>query len=234
MYPSPKFFPGTRMNFAGSILQHRDPSAIALIEAKEGCLETTPVTWAEIYRQVETLAGAMRAHEVQKGDRVVAIVTTNRLAVALCLATLSIGAIWSSISPDHGPKGILDRVLQTDPKLIFTDTSVAYNGKARDLSQNILGWTQAASKGRSLKNIVLNSVSTTLQCEVPKAVTLERFSSKAEARPLQFEQVPFSHPGFIFYSSGTVSPFATPPGHWRLAHIYYRLVLQSVSCIVLA
>lgn len=198
------------MNFAGSVFQNRDPSATAIIEATEGSLDTVSVTWAELRDQVERLADAMRANGVQKGDRVAAIIATSRLAVALCLATLSIGAIWSAISPDFGAKGILDRITQIDPKLIFTDTSLVYNGKTRDLSDIILQWASVASQGTSLEKIVINSSGTNLTSQLSKAVDLNTLCSTGTGQKLRFEQFPFSHPAFIFYSSGTVdilSPF---------------------------
>jgi acetoacetyl-CoA synthetase len=204
MFPSPKFFPGSLMNFAENVFRGRDPSRTAIIEATEGSLETISITWGELQTQVEKLADALRASGVQKGDRVAAVIATTGLAISLCLATLSIGAIWSSISPDFGTKGILDRLLQIDAKLIFTDISVVYNGKNRDLADTISEWGKVASGGSSLKNVVLNTPHPAISSKILKAIDLSAFLSRGIGRKLQFEQVPFSHPGFIFYSSGTV------------------------------
>ncbi|RMJ08334.1 hypothetical protein CDV36_012039 [Fusarium kuroshium] len=185
MYPSPRFFPGSRFNFAGSVLQSRDASAIAMYEATEGSLETRLVTWGQLYRDVEILADAMRTHGVKAGARVAAIVEASGLAISLCLATLSIGAIWSSVSPDFGSRAILDRLVQIDPVLVFTDTSVNYNGKARNIVSTIREWAKTVSSMDSVRKIVLHGRDARTQ------------------RTLQFEQLPFDHPGFIFYSSGT-------------------------------
>lgn len=196
------------MNFAGSILQGRDHSAVALYEATEGRLKTRAITWGEICHEVEALAGAMRTHGVAKGDRIAAVIDSSALAIALNLATLSIGAIWSSISPDFGAKGIVDRLLQVDPTIVFTDTSIIYNGKVRDLSNTIRSWAARISTGKSLKNIVLHSDQPSLKSEIRKAIDLDAFVALGRGRALKFEQLPFSHPGFIFFSSGTVSKYA--------------------------
>lgn len=204
MFPSPEFFPGAKMNFAGSVFRNRDPSGIAVIEASEGSLETKSVTWSELYKEVERLAAGMRANGVQTGDRVAAIISTSRLAVALCLATLSIGAIWSSISPDFGSKGILDRIVQIDPTIIFTDTFVVYNGKKRDMSPIIAEWSSVAAQGRSFRSIILTTPQPELKKQLTKAQDLQEFCAQGSGQKLHFEQLPFSHPAFVFYSSGTV------------------------------
>ncbi|KAF4950238.1 hypothetical protein FGADI_8326 [Fusarium gaditjirri] len=212
MIPTPVFFPDARMNFAGSILTNRDPSDVALYDVQEGSLELTVVTWAALYDQVQGLASAMRAHGVRKGDRVAAVISTCTPAIAMCLATLSIGAIWSSISPDFGSEAILQRILQIDPKLVFASSSVQYNGKRRDLAETIRSWAQQVSSGPSLARIILVTKVQILESQFSKVVDLPTFVKNSEPLPLQFEQVPFNHPGLIFYSSGTasISPTGAP------------------------
>lgn len=188
MYPSPVFFPGARLNFAGSILENRDPSAIAIYEATEGSLDVRPITWREPYRDVEAYADAMRSQGVRTGDRVAAVTETSGLAVALCLATLSIGAIWASISPDFGSQGIIDRLIQIDPTLVFTDTSVTYNGKVRDIAPIIREWAESVSALDSVRNIILHILDRELQSAFPKAIDLESFLQGKTGRPLKFEQ----------------------------------------------
>ncbi|KAH7110699.1 hypothetical protein EDB81DRAFT_926799 [Dactylonectria macrodidyma] len=156
-----------------------------------------------LYRNVEILAGAMRVYGVSEGDRVVAIVETSGLAIALCLATLSIGAIWSSLSPDFGSRGTLDRLVQINPTLVFTDTAVNYNGKARDIIPTIREWAKAVSCMDSVRNIVLHVKDTGLESKFPKVIDLESFKQGRSGRTLEFEQLPFACPAFIFYSSGT-------------------------------
>lgn len=205
MLPTPEFFPGTTMNFTASVFYKRDPGAVALIEASEGSLEYRSVTWAELIQEVSELAASMQDSGVKKGDRVAAVISTSRLAVTLCLASLSIGAIWAAISPDFGAQGIIDRLVQIDPKLVFTNTRVQYNGKSRDLSPIISDWSPAIAKGASLQKLVLCEPNTQLLNRISKAVDLASFRSKGRHRKTCFEPMPFSSPGFIFYSSGTVS-----------------------------
>lgn len=204
MFPSPTFFPDAELNFAQSVLRNRDPSGIAALETTEGSLEHSKVTWKELTGQVEKLAAAMKSYGVNKGDRIAAVISTSRLAVALCLATLSIGAIWSSISPDFGSKAILDRITQIDPKLVFADTTVLYNGKVRDLSQTIVEWAPTVLRGTSLKKIVFSTRSSHLSEKISKSGELEDFYERGCGHELRYEPLPFSHPAFIFYSSGTV------------------------------
>ncbi|KAL2061481.1 hypothetical protein VTL71DRAFT_6858 [Oculimacula yallundae] len=204
MFPSPHFFPGTLMNFAENILSNRDPSATAIIEAQEGTLETTTITWGALQAHVESLVDSMTASGVRVGDRVVAVISNSELAIALSLATLSIGAIWSSISTDFGAQGIADRICQIDPVLIFAETKAAYNGKNRDLSQTIAAWAKDAALGSAFKNIIV----TTIDDEGKKSVdantiTLKTFLSRGTGRKLIYKQLPFTQPAFIFFSSGT-------------------------------
>ncbi|OCK75425.1 acetoacetyl-synthase [Lepidopterella palustris CBS 459.81] len=203
MYPSPKFFPGAKMNFTGSIFLNRDPNGRAILEVEEASLEISVITWAELYDKVEKTADAMRSLGVQTGDRVGAVISNTAQPIILCLAALSIGAIWSSISPDFGVQGILDRLVQTKPKLVFSDTSVVYNGRKRDLMPTVQTWAKTISKGEELVHIVLTSSDPKEAALVEKGITYPEFYSKGIGRKLVFEQLPFSQPAFIFYSSGT-------------------------------
>jgi acetoacetyl-CoA synthetase len=202
MFPSPKFFPGARMNFTGSILLNRDPKAPAIYEAQEGNLDSKLFTQEMIYSHVEKIADAMRECGVGKGDRVAAVIANTELSISLCLAALSIGAIWSSISPDFGVQGILDRLVQIDAKLVFANTTVVYNGKMRNLVPTIESWAKTICQGASLENIVLTENVNT--AEITKGVTLDKFLSQGSGKKLEFEQLLFCQPAFIFYSSGTV------------------------------
>jgi acetoacetyl-CoA synthetase len=205
MFPAPKFFPGARMNFAANILQGRDPDAVAIYEAYEATPDVRTITCGALYSQVETTADAMRSVGVKRGDRVAAVVANTSTPIVLSLAALSIGAIWSSISPEFGTQGILDRLVQIDPVLVFAETSVIYNGKVRDLRANVSGWSAKISQGSSIRNIVLFGERDDRFSHLDKVITHEAFLSLARGRNLVFEQLPFDEPGFIFYSSGTVS-----------------------------
>jgi acetoacetyl-CoA synthetase len=192
------------LNFAGSLLSNRDPNAVAILEVQEGSLDATEITWEMLNRRVERVADAMRSTGIEKGDRVAALIANTEQAITFCLAALSIGAIWSSISPDFGPQGILDRLVQVKPKLLFANTSVIYNGKVRNLMPTIINIAKVLTKDDSLASIIFAS-NQPATVTIPKGINLMTFLSRGTGRKLSFEQLPFNHPAFILYSSGTVS-----------------------------
>ncbi len=155
-------------------------------------------------RRVERVADAMRSTGIGMGDRVAALIANTEQAITFCLAALSIGAIWSSISPEFGAQGILDRLIQVKPKLLFANTSVIYNGKFRNLMPTIIDIAKVLIKDASLVNIIFTS-NQPATATVPKGINLNSFLSRGTGRKLFFEQVPFNQPAFILYSSGTVS-----------------------------
>ena len=204
MFPSPKFFPSAKLNFAGSVLSQRNSTATALIEAREGSLETNPITWGQLYRRVQQRADALKSLGVGEGDRVAAVIANTEHSISLCLATLSLGGIWSSISPDFGAKGILDRLLQIRPKVVFADSSTIYSGKCHDLLPTVRDWAKVLAEDESLINIIFTPSDRILEVtSVKKSIDYSTFLSFAIGRPLEFLQLPFSQPAFIFYSSGT-------------------------------
>ena len=207
MFPSPKFFPAARLNFAGSVLSQRNSTATALIEAHEGSLETNNITWGTLYSSVKRRADALKSLGVGEGDRVAAVMANTEHSISLCLATLSFGGIWSSISPDFGTKGILDRLLQIRPKVVFADSSTIYNGKQHDLLPVVRDWAKILAKDDSLIKIIFTPSDIPLEVSsIPKATDHCTFLSLGIGRPLEFLQLPFNQPGFIFYSSGTTGP----------------------------
>jgi acetoacetyl-CoA synthetase len=154
MFPSPKFFPSAKLNFAGSVLSQRNSTATALIEAREGSLETNTITWGQLYSRVQQRADALKSLGVGEGDRVAVVIANTEHSISLCLATLSLGGIWSSISPDFGAKGILDRLLQIRPKVVFADSSTIYSGKRHDLLPTVRDWAKVLAEDESLINII--------------------------------------------------------------------------------
>ncbi|KAH6718659.1 acetoacetyl-synthase [Leptodontidium sp. MPI-SDFR-AT-0119] len=204
MFPTPKFFPAARLNFAGSVLSQRNSTATALIEAHEGSLKTNNITWGKLYSSVERQADALKSLGVGEGDRVAAVMANTEHSISLCLATLSFGGIWSSISPDFGTKGILDRLLQIRPKVVFADSSTIYNGRLHDLLPVVRDWAKVLAKDNSLTKIVFTPSDMPVEVSsIPKAMDHGTFLSHGIGRPLEFLQLPFNQPGFIFYSSGT-------------------------------
>lgn len=203
----PEWFRGSRLNYAENLLRHKDHDKVALYIAREGKEEIRKVTFQELRQQVALFAAAMRKMGVKKGDRVVGYLPNSAHAVEAMLAAASIGAIWSSTSPDFGVNGVLDRFSQIQPKLIFSVEAVVYNGK----EHSHLDKLQRVVKGLPdlQKVVVIPYVSPRDKIDIskiPNSVFLDDFLAGREGEQspqLEFEQLPFSHPLVIMFSSGT-------------------------------
>ncbi|XP_028621782.1 acetoacetyl-CoA synthetase [Grammomys surdaster] len=203
----PEWFRGSRLNYAENLLRHKDNDRVALYVAREGREEIVKVTFEELRQQVALFAAAMRKMGVKKGDRVVGYLPNSAHAVEAMLAAASIGAIWSSTSPDFGVNGVLDRFSQIQPKLIFSVEAVIYNGKEHGHLEKL----QRVVKGLpDLQRVVLIPYVLPREkidiSKIPNSVFLDDFLASgtgAQAPQLEFEQLPFSHPLFIMFSSGT-------------------------------
>ncbi|XP_058387228.1 acetoacetyl-CoA synthetase isoform X6 [Diceros bicornis minor] len=203
----PEWFKGSRLNYAENLLRHRENDRVALYVAREGREEIVKVTFEELREQVALFAAAMRKMGVKKGDRVVGYLPNSAHAVEAMLAAASIGAIWSSTSPDFGVNGVLDRFSQIQPKLLFSVEAVVYNRKEHGHMDKL----QQVVKGLpDLKKVVVIPYVTSREkidiSKIPNSVFLDDFlaSGRDEQAPqLEFEQLPFSHPLFIMFSSGT-------------------------------
>ncbi|XP_058995271.1 acetoacetyl-CoA synthetase isoform X1 [Mustela lutreola] len=203
----PEWFKGSRLNYAENLLRHKENDRVALYAAREGREEIVKVTFEELRQQVALFAAAMRKMGVKQGDRVVGYLPNGVHAVEAMLAAASIGAIWSSTSPDFGVNGVLDRFSQIQPKLIFSVEAVVYNGKEYSHMEKL----QQVVKGLpDLKKVVLIPYVASKEkidiSKIPNSVFLDDFLATgkgAQAPQLEFEQLPFSHPLFIMFSSGT-------------------------------
>uniref|UniRef100_A0A452SYE2 Acetoacetyl-CoA synthetase n=1 Tax=Ursus maritimus TaxID=29073 RepID=A0A452SYE2_URSMA len=203
----PAWFKGSRLNYAENLLRHKENDRVALYAAREGKEEIVKVTFEELHQQVALFAAAMRKMGVKQGDRVVGYLPNGVHAVEAMLAAASIGAIWSSTSPDFGVNGVLDRFSQIQPKLIFSVEAVMYNGKEYSHMDKL----QRVVKGLpDLKKVVLIPYIASKEkidiSKIPNSVFLDEFlaTRKGEQAPqLEFEQLPFSHPLFVMFSSGT-------------------------------
>ncbi|KAF8070101.1 acetoacetyl-CoA synthetase [Lyophyllum atratum] len=199
----PDWFPGSRLNYAENLLWRNNDSIACTASGESGVV--TNYTFRELRQLVTELAAALRVGGLQVGDRVAAIVTNSVTAVALALATASIGGIFSSTATDMGTEGILDRYRQINPKFVFAETEVMYAGKAVNLVPKITDViNDLADKGLQ-KAILLPSARTgkELLHDINKAINLSAFLATGDGRELTFEQLPFGQPLFILYSSGT-------------------------------
>ncbi len=192
------FFDGARLNFAENLLRYRDDNP-ALIHWQEGA-PPTRLTYKQLYKQVAACAHGLHALGVEKGDRVAGFLPNMPEAVIAMLAATSLGAVWSSCSPDFGFKGVLDRFGQIEPKVLFTADGYRYGGKEFD-SLGIV--SQIVSDVKSLEQIV---VVPRIQDSPPRVSGKSVLWTHLVSSPneeIVFEQVPFNHPVYIMYSSGT-------------------------------
>jgi acetoacetyl-CoA synthetase len=206
MYPPLEFFPDVRMNFAEHLLDSETLNEVALYAVSEGCEVIRPVTKPELREMVKAVASAMAQAGVTVGDRVAAVISNCTEAIVACLAVLSLGALWSTSSPDMGVEGIMQRLNQIEPKIVLFESSVRYNGKRRPLLQKS---EECLSRLRKTRNFELGVM---IVREVPyptkdksNIVSWGDFVKGAPDRELTFVQLPFKQPGFIVYSSGTAS-----------------------------
>ncbi len=195
-----EWFPGARLNFAENLLRNRS-ERIALISRLENGTRRE-ISYAGLYRQTAGLAAALRQAGVEKGDRVAGFMPNIIETVVAMLATTSIGAVWTSCSPDFGINGVLDRFGQIGPKVLFACDGYFYNGKTHDSLPRLREIGQLIE---SLERLVIVPVIGTAKTEsLPdKALLWQDFIPRGDAPDLEFEQVPFDHPLYIMYSSGT-------------------------------
>jgi acetoacetyl-CoA synthetase len=203
--PGARWFSGARLNYAEHVLRRARPGSDALMYLSE----TTPLTgmpWDAFGDQVRILASQLRVMGVKPGDRVVAYLPNIPQAMIAMLATVAIGAIWAICSPDFGSEGALDRLKQLSPKLLFCGDGYRYGGKEFDRRSELAKIIDALA---TIEHIVyLPLLSSGSYLPYAKTVAwnelLNRLPVSAEA--FQFEQVPFGHPLWVLFSSGTTGP----------------------------
>ena len=198
--PGAGWFSGARLNFAENLLRYRD-DRVALIFKGEG-QASTRMTYAELYDEVARLARALKDAGVVTGDRVVGFMPNMPAAMIAMLAASSIGAAWSSCSPDFGIKGVLDRFGQIKPKVLFTANGYFFKGKKLDSLERI---ADIIKELPSIEKVVVVPYTESEPdiSALPNAVHYEAFKSSQANLDIEFEQLPFEHPLYIMYSSGT-------------------------------
>jgi acetoacetyl-CoA synthetase len=201
--PGAEWFPGARLNYAWHALRHERPNDDALLYLSERRPLTT-LSWTELARQVRVLATRMRALGIKPGDRVVAYLPNTPEAIVAMLATASIGAVWSSCGPDFGTRGVLDRYAQLEPKLMFCVDGYSYGGKPFDRRADI---REIIGKLPALEHVVhLPYLDPDDRTPITPGALLweDAIAGPDPGRDaFRFEQVPFAHPLWILFSSGT-------------------------------
>jgi acetoacetyl-CoA synthetase len=198
--PGAKWFSGARLNFAENLLRYRDDQ-IALIFKGEA-QESTKMTYAQLYDEVARLARSLKDLGIEPGDRVVGFMPNMPQSIIAMLAATSLGATWSSCSPDFGIKGVLDRFGQIKPRVLFTANGYSFKGKKLDSLERI---SNILKELPSIEKVVV--VPYTEQeadiSAVANAVHYQDFLLSESGLEIEFEQLPFDHPLYIMYSSGT-------------------------------
>jgi len=197
--PGARWFEGARLNFAENLLRYRD-HRIALSFKGEG-RSTVNITYGELYQQVAALAQSLRDLGIKRGDRIAGFMPNMIETVVTMLAATSIGAVWSSCSPDFGIKGVLDRFGQIEPRVLFTADGYFYNGKEFDSLERI---SEIIKDLPSIEKIVVVPYKDMEPdiAAMANTVLFDDFLAR-EAKDLTFEQLPANHPLYILYSSGT-------------------------------
>ena len=209
--PGARWFPESRLNFAENLLRVRGPadgSKDALVFWGEDKLQRR-VSRDQLRQQVSRLAQALRAAGVGPGDRVAGYLPNMPEAIMAMLAAASIGAVWSSCSPDFGVQGVVDRFGQIEPKVLFALEGYWYNGKFIDCLPKL---REIVTRLPALRLTVIvpyagidapAAMANAADLGSPSALSLQQFLAPYVPQPLVFEQLPFDHPLYILYSSGT-------------------------------
>ena len=231
--PGAKWFPGARFNFAENLLRFRDHKP-AIHFKKEG-KDVISLSFREVYDEVEKLTHALRSLGVVKGDRVAGFIPNIPESIIAMLATASIGAIWSSSSPDFGTKAVLNRFTQIKPKVIFAADGYFYNGKSYDSLKKL---DEIAKKLPSLQKVVVIEYLNE-KPELSNIISSVGYKDfiNCDPEPLSFEQLPFDHPLYIMYSSGTTGlpkSIVHSAGGTLIQHLkelYFHCDLAREDCI---
>lgn len=198
--PGYKWFRGSTLNYAEHVFRNRTEAHPAIIFQSER-QPLVEISWREMERQVASLRAYLQSMGVKKGDRVVAFLPNIPEATYAFLATCSLGAIWSSCSPDFGASSVLDRFAQIEPKVFIAVDGYQYGGKSFDKTSVV---KELVEKLPTLERVVLLPyLNPEAQAhDIPKAVSWQD-TFRADAPELAFEPVPFEHPIWVLYSSGT-------------------------------
>jgi acetoacetyl-CoA synthetase len=210
--PGATWFPGAQLNYAEHLFRGKRDSDVAVLHASE-LRELDELRWGELRDRVASLAAALRELGVRRGDRVVAYLpNVPEALIALCAAA-SIGATWSSCSPDFGARSVVDRFAQIEPKVLFTVDGYRYNGRDFD-RRDVVAGLQADMPSLE-RTVVIPYLDPHPDLSALRAATTwEELLATGEGAPLEFERVPFDHPLWVLYSSGTTGlPKAIVQGH---------------------
>jgi acetoacetyl-CoA synthetase len=224
-FPGANWFPGARLNFAENLLRHRDNNPAFVFRGETQ--RSAKITYAQLFDQVASLAESLRRIGVQAGDRVSAYMPNLIQTVTAMLATTSIGAIWASCGAELGPQTVLDRFGQIEPKVLFTVDGYFYRNKTFSTLANA---GKIAKEIPSLKKVIVAPyVSEKPEVNgIPNAVVYDEFLCTEKSSHISFEELPFNHPVYIMFSSGTTGkPKCMVQGCGVLLNHLKELILHS-------
>jgi acetoacetyl-CoA synthetase len=198
--PGATFFPDGRLNFAENMLRRADGGEAMVFRGEDKV--SYRLTWGELSALVSRLQQALKGSGVGVGDRVAAMLPNLPETIAAMLAVTSIGAIWSSCSPDFGERGVLDRFGQIEPKVLITVDGYWYNGKPIRIADKLKSIVPELPSASTVVVSYLGEADAVAK-GLPRAVTLDDYLAPFSAKPMEYERLAFNQPAFILYSSGT-------------------------------
>ena len=198
--PGARWFSGAELNFAENLLRYRDDRVALVFKGEDN--DTIKMTYAELYNEVARLALSLKEAGVAVGDRVTGFMPNMPETIIAMLAATSLGATWSSCSPDFGIKGVLDRFGQIQPKILFTANGYWFKGKSLDSIGRI---SDILKQLPSIEKVVVVPYTDNEPDigQLANACHYEDFISSQSDVEISFEQLPFDHPLYVMYSSGT-------------------------------
>jgi acetoacetyl-CoA synthetase len=199
-FPGAQWFPGARLNFAENLLRYRDDRLAFIFKGETQTSKR--MTYAELYDSVAGMAYSLRGAGIGMGDRVVGYMPNMMETAIAMLAATSLGATWSSCATDIGPAAAIERLGQIEPKAMITADGYFYKGKAFDTLDHA---AEVARGIPSLKKVIVVSYTRERPdiSQIPNAIYYDDFLSRESNPEIQFEQLPFDHPLYIMFSSGT-------------------------------
>jgi len=199
--PGAQWFPNTSLNYAEHVFAGKRDEEVAIFHASE-LRELGELRWGELRQQVAAVAAGLRELGVGRGDRVVAYMPNIPEAIVAFLATASLGAVWSSCSPDFGPASVVDRFAQIEPKVLFAVDGYRYGGKDFDRREVVARLQEAMPTLE--RTVVLPYLDPAPDLSpLRDATPWKELLRRGEGAELRFERVPFDHPLWVLYSSGT-------------------------------